>query len=52
MTRSPISEGVFVYLLGLVVIATQPGRFWFGFVLAVVPVFVAIALRTYAARRG
>jgi len=34
------SEGVFLYLLGLVIVATHPGRFWLGFTLAVVPLLV------------
>jgi len=33
MSRLPLSEGLFVYLLGLAVIATRPGRFWLGFAL-------------------
>ena len=30
MHRFQRSEGVYLYLLGLVVLATQPDRFWFG----------------------
>lgn len=52
MTRLPLSEGVFVYLLGLVVIATQPGRFWLGLVLAVIPIAVGVLLRTYDSARA
>lgn len=52
MTCFPLSEGVFVYLLGLVVIATVPGRFWFGFALAVLPIVVGLLLKTYDAARG
>jgi hypothetical protein len=53
MSRFPLSEGVFIYLLGLVVIATHPGRFWLGFALAALPVIAGVALRTYdAARHG
>jgi hypothetical protein len=51
MTRLPVSEGVFIYLLGLVVIATQPGRFWLGFALAVIPLGVGVLLRTYDSAR-
>jgi len=40
MTRIPFSEGIFLYLLGLVVIATRPGRFWLGFALAGLPIIV------------
>ena len=38
--RSWISEGVFVYGLGLVIIATHPGRFWLGFTLAAGPILI------------
>lgn len=31
------SEGVYLYALGLVIIATHPARFWLGFGLAIVP---------------
>jgi hypothetical protein len=34
------SEGVFLYLLGLVVVASHPGRFWFGLSLALVPLVI------------
>ena len=52
MTRLATSEGFFIYLLGLVVIATQPGRFWFGLVLAATPIAIGAVLRTYDAARG
>ena len=52
MTCFPISEGVFVYLLGLVVVATAPEHFWFGLLLAVLPIAVAVLLKTYDAARG
>jgi hypothetical protein len=51
MHRLQLSEGLFVYVLGLVVIATQPARFWLGFVLAVTPIAGALALRTYVSVR-
>ena len=51
-TRLPISEGLLVYLLGLVVIATTPGRFWLGFASAVLPIVVGLLLKTYDAARG
>ena len=38
--RFQIAEGVFLYALGLVVIATHPARFWLGFALAVVPLLI------------
>jgi hypothetical protein len=34
MTASQSSQGHFLYLLGLVVIATHPGRLWLGIGLA------------------
>jgi hypothetical protein len=34
------SEGVYLYLVGLVVLATHPERFWLGFCLAVVPLLI------------
>lgn len=40
INRLEPSEGVFVYVLGLVVIATHPARFWLGFVLAMVPLLI------------
>ena len=40
MNRFQPSEGVFLYLLGVVIVATRPGRFWLGFALAVVPLLV------------
>jgi hypothetical protein len=49
--RLHLSEGVFIYLLGLVVIATHPGRFWLGFMLAVFPVATAVIGRGVAAGR-
>jgi hypothetical protein len=52
MHRLQLSEGLFVYVLGLVVIATQPARFWLGFALAVVPIVGALALRTHVSVRG
>lgn len=51
-TCVPLSEGVLVYLLGLVVIATAPGRFWFGFALAVLPIAVGLLLKVYDSTRG
>jgi hypothetical protein len=53
--RTPVhrfqpSEGVFLYLLGLVVVATHPGRFWFGFSLAVVPLVIGPLGRAFGGR--
>ena len=39
-TRYEPSEGVFLYLLGLVVIMSHVGRFWLGFTLAMVPLLL------------
>jgi hypothetical protein len=52
MSRLPLSEGAFVYLLGLVVIATHPGRFWLGFTLAALPIVAGLVLRTYDSARS
>jgi hypothetical protein len=52
MHRLQLSEGLFVYVLGLVVIAAQPARFWLGFSLAVAPIAGAVALRTVGSARG
>jgi hypothetical protein len=38
--RFQVSEGVFLYALGLVIIATHPARFWLGFGLAIVPLLI------------
>jgi hypothetical protein len=43
------SEGMFLYLVGLVVIATNPDRFWLGFSLAILPVVVGAVGRAFAA---
>lgn len=43
------SDGTFVYLLGLVVIATRPGRFWLGLSLALVPIAVGTIGRVIVA---
>ena len=48
----PLSEGVFVHLLGLVVIASSPGRFWLGFALAVIPIAVGPLLKVYDSARS
>ena len=51
MHRLQLSEALFVYVLGLVVIATQPARFWLGFALATAPIVAAVTLRTYVSVR-
>jgi hypothetical protein len=51
MHRLQLSEGLFVYVLGLVIIAAQPARFWLGFSLAVAPIVGALGLRTYGSTR-
>lgn len=45
------SEGVFVYVLGLVVIATHPARFWLGMGVALVPIVLGPLTRTVEAVR-
>ncbi len=50
MHRFQPSEGVYLYLLGLVIIATHPGRFWFGFTLAMVPLVVGSVSRSFVGR--
>jgi hypothetical protein len=52
MHRLQLSEALFVYVLGLVVIATQPARFWFGFALAMAPILGALALRARSSARN
>lgn len=39
------SEGVYLYALGLIVIATHPGRFWLGMTLAIVPIVLGPLIR-------
>lgn len=51
MTRPPISEGTFLYVLGIVVIATQPSRFWLGFVLAATPVLIGALGKAFLGSR-
>jgi hypothetical protein len=49
--RSQVSEGVFLYALGLVVIATHPARFWLGMGLAIVPLVLGPLTRAIEASR-
>ena len=48
--RFELSEGVYLYLLGTVVVATHPGRFWSGFSLAVVPLLIGPFGRAFGGR--
>jgi hypothetical protein len=50
VNRLALSEGVFFYVLGLVIIATHASRFWLGFSLAVIPPVVGVLGRTLGAR--
>lgn len=45
------SEGVFLYLLGLVVIATHAGRFWLGFTLSATPLLIGTIGRSVGGER-
>ena len=40
------SEGTYLYVLGVVIIATQPGRFWLGIAIAFLPIVIGVAVRT------
>ncbi len=44
------SEGVYLYVIGLVIVVTHPGRFWFGFTLAVVPIMIGPFGRAFGGR--
>jgi hypothetical protein len=44
------SEGAYLYLLGLVIVATHPGRFWLGFMLAIVPLVIGPLGRAFGGR--
>jgi hypothetical protein len=50
-THPTLSEGAAVYALGLVVIATHPGRFWLGMGLASVPIVVGLLLKSWPRRQ-
>ena len=45
------SEGVFLYVLGLAVIATHPARFWLGMGLAVAPILLGPVTRAIETSR-
>ena len=44
------SEGVYLYVVGLVIVVTHPGRFWFGFTLAVGPIMIGPFGRAFGSR--
>jgi hypothetical protein len=46
----PTLLSVYLYLLGIVIVATRPGRFWLGFTLAVVPLIVGTFGRAFDGR--
>lgn len=50
MNRFDLTEGVFLYVLGVVIVATRPGRFWLGLALALTPIVVGPAVRTLGGR--
>ncbi|MGZ4407856.1 MAG: hypothetical protein ACXVY6_03550 [Gaiellaceae bacterium] len=43
--RIELPEGYFIYVLGLVVIASRPDSFWLGFSLAATPILAALVGR-------
>lgn len=51
MNRFQPSEGVFLFLLGVVIVASRPGRFWLGFTLAIVPLAIGPLGRALGGRR-
>jgi hypothetical protein len=52
MNRVALSEGVFLYVLGLVIVATHTGRFLLGFSLALTPPLVGTVVRAFGAGGG
>jgi len=50
VNRFQPSEGVYLYLLGMVIVATHPGRFWLGFTLAAVPLAIGPLGRAFGGR--
>jgi hypothetical protein len=50
-THPLISEGAALYVLGLVVIAADHDRFWFGFALAAVPILIGATLKAFTPTR-
>jgi hypothetical protein len=49
-SRLQLRGGHFFYLLGLVVIASCPGQFWLGFLLAPIPILRAAIARVISWR--
>jgi hypothetical protein len=53
--RIELPESYFIYVLGLVVIASRPDSFWLGFFLAATPILTAligrVAQRNHGPRR-
>ena len=45
------SSGVFLYGLGLVIVASQPTRFWFGMTLACIPILLDMATKLTTTER-
>jgi hypothetical protein len=50
VNRPALSEGAAISLLGMVIIATRPGRFWLGVSLTVIPIVVGVFGKTIGAR--
>ncbi len=46
-----LADGVFVYVLGLVIIAARPDRFWLGIALAALPILTSAGRQAIAAGR-
>ena len=51
MSKLQVSEALFVYLLGLVVVASQPHHFLLGMILAGTPIVLALVVRLSVRRR-
>ena len=50
MHRFQPSEGFYLSVTGLVIVVTHPGRFWFGFTLAMVPIMIGPFGRAFGGR--
>lgn len=51
MRNLQVSEALFVYLVGLVIVASKPDHFALGMVLAMTPIVLAIIMRLTVRRR-
>ena len=51
MTHLQVSESLFVYVLGVVVVASRPDHFLLGMMLAGVPIVLALIQRLTTRRR-